>query len=135
MTTTLPRSRSTGLIMRGSALGLGSLGFVLLFAPTEGAMAFGWGGGGLATSLAAGGLLAVAMLDWTGRNAIYGGIYGRPIVLANLMLSLTGGLPLLGAQLENPGAPTLGWIPVAVLGAHGTAFALLLLGRVGGPPS
>ncbi|HKJ01824.1 MAG TPA: hypothetical protein VJ997_05195, partial [Longimicrobiales bacterium] len=129
------RTHATGLIMRGSAVGLGALGLALLFAPVEGAEAFGWGAGGpLAPSLAASGFLAVAIMDWMGRTAIYGGIYGRPIVMANLVLSLTGGLPLLKSQMVDAGATPWGWVPAAVLAAHGTAFALLLFGFVGGPP-
>ncbi len=125
---------STGLVMRGSALLLGGLGLALLFAPAETTALFGWTGGGALSTLAAGGLLAVAALDWMGRGAIYGGIYGRPIVVANLMMALTAGLGLLQVQLIGPEAPVLGWIPVAVLIAHGLAFGLILFGWIGGPP-
>lgn len=125
---------ATHLILTISALALGVLGMLLLFAPVEASVAFGWSGGEAAPSLAAGGLLAVAILDWTGRSAIYGGIYGRPIVLANLVFALTGGLALLRVQLDAPTAHPLGWIPVAILAAHGISFGLILVGRVGGPP-
>jgi hypothetical protein len=125
---------STGVVMRGSALLLGGLGLALLFAPAETAAGFGWTGGGALSTLAAGGLLSVAVLDWLGRRAIYGGIYGRPIVVANLMMALTAGLGLLQIQLTSPGAPRLGWVPVVVLAVHGLAFGLILFGRIGGPP-
>lgn len=126
-------NRTTRLVLGASALALGALGVILLFLPVEASEVLGWRGGEAATSVAAGGLLAVAILDWTGRGAIYGGIYGRPIVLANLVLALTAGLALLRVQLSSPGAPTIGWIPVVILGLHGIAFSLLLLGRIGGP--
>ncbi|GMV04504.1 MAG: hypothetical protein AMXMBFR53_07840 [Gemmatimonadota bacterium] len=128
-----PRRRSTLIILSLSALMLGSLGLVLLFAPEETSSALGWGGGVAAPSLAAGGLLALAVLDWTGRGALFGGVYGRPIVLANLVLALTGGLALLRTQASTTDAPAAGWIPVAVLLLHGVGFTFILLGRVGGP--
>lgn len=128
-----PSTPTTRLILTFGALALGVLGGLLLFAPVETSAAFGWTAGEAAPSLAAGGLLAVAVLDWTGRTAIYGGIYGRPIVLANLVLALTGGLALLRVQMDAPDAPLLGWVPVALLALHGLGFGLLLLGRVGGP--
>lgn len=124
---------ATHWILTASALALGAVGVALLFAPVETSAAFGWAGGEAAPSLAAGGLLAVAILDWTGRSAVFGGIYGRPIVLANLVLALTAGLALLRVQLSGPDAPALGWIPVGILALHGVAFGLLLTGRVGGP--
>jgi len=126
--------RSTGFVIRGSALLLGGLGLALLLAPAGVADLFGWRGGSALSGLAAAGLLSVAALDWMGRGAIYGGIYGRPIVVANLMMSLTGGLGLLDAQLRSPGAYPWGWLPVGALAAHGLAFGLILFGRIGGPP-
>lgn len=118
-----------GLIMRLGAVLLGAVGLPLLFAPAEMAAAFGWAGQEPLTSLAAGGLLAVAVLDWTGRGAVYGGIFGRPIILANLVLALTAGLPILKAQIRSPDATLLGWLPAGILAAHGLAFAWLLLSR------
>ena len=124
---------ATDVIMRVSAFLLGGMGFILLFTPAESASALGWGDGEIAPALAGAGLLAVAILDWMGRTAVYGGIYGRPIVMANLMLSLVGGLTLLNGQLDNPQATTLGWLPVVVFAAHGSAFWLMMRGRIGGP--
>lgn len=123
---------STDIIMRVSAALLGGMGLILLFTPAESAMALGWGEGEIAPALAGAGLLAVAILDWMGRTAVYGGIYGRPIVMANLMLSLVGGLTLLNGQIDNPQATTLGWLPVLILAAHGTTFWLMMRGRIGG---
>lgn len=129
----MPSSRLPARILTASAIALGAFGVLLLFAPEEAAGALGWGSGTTGPSLAAAGLLSVAVLDWMGRGAIYGGIYGRPIVLANLTLAITGGLTLVRAQAEGGGAPPLGWLPVAVLGLHGVGFAFLLFGSgIGG---
>lgn len=126
------RSRAPSIILTVSALILGALGLLLLFAPVETGTALGWGSNPLAPAFAASGLLAVAVLNWMGRGAVYGGIYGRPLVLANLTLALTGGLTLLNGQLDRPNATPLGWVPVVILAIHGVAFLALLRGRVGG---
>lgn len=132
MTDTAAR-RTTRWILTGSALFFGVFGVLFLFAPAEVTSAFGWTGGEATGSLVAGGLLALAVLDWTGRGAIYGGIYGRPIVLANLVFVLTAGLALLRWQIAEAAAEPLGWLLVTGLALHGVGFGLILLGRVGGP--
>lgn len=127
----------TGLpaaVLTTSALGLGGLGLSLLFAPSETAAAFGWGDAAVTPSLAASGFLALAILNWTGRGAVYGCIYGRPLILANLTFALTGGLTLFDAQLMAE-ASVLGWLPVALLALHGTGFLLVLRGRRDGGAS
>lgn len=118
--------------LQASAILLGALGNALLFAPLETSAAFGWRGTSpAAASLAAGGVLAIAILNWMGRGAVYGGIFGRPIILANLTLSMCGGLALLKLQLTG-GAPPMGWIPVVILLLNGTLFSRLLTGGVPG---
>jgi len=82
--------------------------------------------------------LAVAALNWLQRDAVLGGIYGRPVVLANVALYFISALSLLRALLGGA-APAALWLvlaPTAVLaGAYG---ALLLRGpfeesRLGAP--
>ena len=48
--------------------------------------------------------LGVAGLNWMARATILGGIYGRPIVIANLAIYFIGGLVLLRAA-EGAGFP------------------------------
>lgn len=128
-----PDRRATRSILMASALFFATLGGAMLFAPVEVADAFGWTAGEAVGSLAAGGLLALAILDFTARGAIHGGIYGRPIVLANLIFVLTAGLALLRWQLSATPAEPLGWLLVGGFGLHGVAFGLILVGRLGGP--
>jgi hypothetical protein len=120
--------------MGGAAAALGALGLALLFAPDETSIALAWGGGVVAPSVAAGGFLALAVLNWMGRGAIYGGIYGRPIVLANLTFALTAGLALFNHQTGPGPSSPLGWIPVAILAFQGVVFGRMLMGR-GSPPA
>jgi hypothetical protein len=120
---------TTVRLLQANALLLGALGLALLFAPVETASALGWGASSpAAPSLAAGGVLALAILDWTARGAIFGGIFGRPIVLANLAMAATGGLALLKLQLSTSQATVLGWVPVAILALQGVTFGRLLFG-------
>lgn len=116
-------------ILTGAALFLGATGLAFLFAPEEAGRFLGLlvvpagvpTGPGL--ELFGGALVGLALLDWAGRGAIYGGIYGRPIALANLLVGFASGLTLLraGAGLR---AALLGWTFLALAGA----FAWLVFG-------
>jgi hypothetical protein len=75
--------------------------------------------------------LGVAALNWLQRGAVLGGIYGRPVVFANLTLYLVTALSLLRA-IGGGGAPPALWAvagPAAVLAA--VYGALLLRGPFG----
>lgn len=62
-----------------------------------------------------------------------GGIYGRPMVLANLALYFISALSLLRVLLGH-GAPPVMWLAVAVTGALAVAYGVLLLrGPFGAP--
>lgn len=70
--------------------------------------------------------LGVAALNWLHRGALLGGIYGRPVVLANLVLYFVGALSLLRA-LVGPGVPRALWglaVPLALLAV---VYGVLLL--------
>ena len=57
--------------------------------------------------------LGVASLNWASQPALLGGIYGRPVVLANAVLYFIAATVLLKVVIR-PDAPALLW-PVAVL--------------------
>jgi hypothetical protein len=70
--------------------------------------------------------LGVAALNWLHRGALLGGIYGRPVVLANLVLYFVGALSLLRA-LGEPGVPRALWglaVPASLLAV---VYGVLLL--------
>lgn len=76
----------TRAIMTGSSALLAVLGLAWLFLPETLAAALGHdAGSGELIQLLAAGPLAFAMLNWLGRGAIYGGIYGKPIVAGNFL--------------------------------------------------
>ncbi len=116
-------------ISRISALVLGVAGFALLFAsdllvpalvrsyPPSAA----W----FAQMLAAA-WLGVAALNWLQRSARLGGIYGRPIVLANLALYFITATSILRPLLAGT-APNVAWIAFAVAAALSIGYGALLL--------
>lgn len=73
-------------IMTGSSALLAVLGVGWLFLPGVLAEALGQAGESEELiQLLAAGPLAFAVLNWVGRGAIYGGIYGKPIVAGNFL--------------------------------------------------
>lgn len=100
------------------ALSLLGLGAACVFAPVEVGVALTGRGDPLAFSLLGAALLGLGMMTWMTRHAPIGGIYGRPVLMANLMHFLVGGLALLRVVLDGAGA---GW--PAALGAFYLAGA------------
>ena len=117
-------------VMTASAWVLGALGLVLLFAPAEVGPLLGLGGAGaaLATQLFGSALTSFALLDWAGRGAIYGGIYGRPIALGNFLLGFS-----VAAALAQRAASAPEWAMACVFGLHALAFGRILF--FGGGPA
>ena len=105
----------SSLVTRASAALLLLGGVALLFAPdlilprlVPGFPAAGlWIG-----QLLGGACLGMAALNWLQRAAVLGGIYGRPVVLANLVLYFVGALTLIRA-LQDPAASRALWLVAA----------------------
>ncbi|HEY0152822.1 MAG TPA: hypothetical protein VGB92_12550 [Longimicrobium sp.] len=70
--------------------------------------------------------LGVAALNWLHRGALLGGIYGRPVVLANLVLYFVGALSLLRA-LVGSGVPRVMWGLAVPLALMAVVYGVLLL--------
>lgn len=122
------------LIPRISACVLGASGLALLFAPDVILPALvpglppaaAWLG-----QLLAAAWLGIAALDWLQRSAVLGGIYGRPVVLANLVLYFISALSL-GRALAAGAAPlALGVVAAAALVLAVAYGALLFRGPFG----
>lgn len=71
--------------------------------------------------------LAFAMLDWMSRGSTIGGIYGRPLVVANLALFLITGLSLVRWALDG-GPPGIVIFAVVYAGLAVAFGAALLRG-------
>lgn len=110
------------LVSRASAVVLMLGGFALLFAADvllpRLVPAFPAAGAWLGQLLGAA-WLAVAALNWLSRAALLGGIYGRPVVMANAMLWFVAAMVLL-RMLTRGGAPAAVWllaVPAALFAA------------------
>lgn len=98
-----------------SALVMGILGILLTFLPMEvGATLEVANNFGVATMLQLFGALyfAFAMLNWTARANLIGGIYGRPIAIGNLTHFVMGTLAA-GKAYYSSGVMLL--LPIAIL--------------------
>ncbi len=125
-------------LMSASAFVLAAVGFALLFAPSgvqgllppPGAAA----APPLPLQLWSAALLGLAAMSWTGRGMTLGGIYGRALVLGNLVHWTVGALVAVRAALDHPG-PGVPWAAVAVYGAFAIAFGRLLRRHPGAAPA
>ena len=88
---------NTKLLLTTSALVLGALGILGTFMPHE---VLTWtgiartGAAPLLVQLLAALLFAFAMINWTARGSLLGGIYNRPIAIGNMTHFLIGALAL-----------------------------------------
>lgn len=122
----MTRASGPRRLLSVSAALLGLLGLALLFLPREVALTAGLGPEAeLPVQLMAGGFLGVAILNWAGRGAIYGGIYGRPLVLANFAFGMITGGSLASATLDGR-IGSVGWIPTVLFLGHALLFGWLL---------
>ena len=125
---------TSSLIARASAILLAAAGVALLFASEE-IFATLAGSDELPMTALVGQLLAaawlgLAALNWFTRGSVLGGIYGRPIVLANAALYFISAMVLFDA----PKGATV-WIVFVVAAAMAAAYgALLFRGPFTGQP-
>ncbi len=128
MNTTLIPRLSAGLLFAGGAgLLFAADALVPFFAPT-----FPRGAAWLGQLLGAA-WLGVAALNWLQRGARLGGIYGRPVVFANLTLYFVTALVLARAGVAGAGRGV--WMAAVPAAAMAVAYGLLLFrGPFGLPP-
>jgi hypothetical protein len=86
-----------------SAIALGAAGLGLLFAPAEVLAHIGAPASLLPFAQLMGALyLGFALADWTAKDSVIGGIYGRALALGNLVHFLVGALSLAKAFQADP---------------------------------
>jgi len=101
---------NTKLIMKSTAILLAAIGLSLTFAPDKVVESLGIDNSvvlQLMFQLLGAAYFAFAMLNWMAKGAIIGGIYNRPIVVANLAHFLIGGLALTKAAFSNHQLPVV----------------------------
>lgn len=70
--------------------------------------------------------MGFAALNWMARGSLIGGIYNRPIAVANFLHFLVGGLALGKGAGTAAAPPTLVWGLAGGYALFATAFGLLL---------
>lgn len=109
---------TSALITRASAAVLAAGGIALLFSADTILPALAPGFPGHASwlgQIVGAGWLAVAALNWLSRSTLIGGIYGRPVVLTNLILYFIGSMVLLRALRDPASSPALWWVTAPYL--------------------
>ena len=101
---------NTKLLMTSTAILFAVMGVVLTFAPDNIMALTGMGSSMvimLTLQLLGAAYYAFAVLNWMAKGALTGGIYNRPIVIANLTHFLIGGIALTKAVLSNHHLPII----------------------------
>jgi hypothetical protein len=115
---------NTKILMTASATVMGLTGTVLIFLPNEVAYHFEWDEEQLiplVLQILGALYFAFAMLNWMTRTNLIGGIYGRPVAMANLVHFLVGGLALIkGTNLDQ--ASLLIWAASSIYGLLAISF-------------
>jgi hypothetical protein len=120
---------NTKLIMTASAVLLAIIGLTLTFLATEIADYFLMRSTTLFQLLiqVLGALyVAFAMLNWMAKGSIIGGIYNRPIVIANFAHFLIGALAMIKTLMKHPDLLPVIWIIAVVYCIFSLVFAILL---------
>ncbi|NNF59643.1 MAG: hypothetical protein HKN04_15510 [Rhodothermaceae bacterium] len=121
-----PRLTTVGVTVFAVLL-LGA-GAALTFLPEEiGAAVSGSSTPPIVLAVLGAALFGLGLLNWTARQAPIGGIYGRPVLLANLVHFTVGGLALLRVALAEPVG--VGFWGVTLVYLAGLVFYGVLLFR------
>ena len=120
---------NTKVIMTSSSIVLGATGVILTFAPdmvlqnlnieiTQTSLLLGQVIGGL--------YFGFSMLNWMTKENLIGGIYNRPIAIANFTHFLIVGLAIIKKLVSDPGLPKTLWTAGIVYAVLGIVFAIIL---------
>jgi hypothetical protein len=119
---------NTTLLMSASAVTMAAVGIAASFLPQEMLNAAGMDGNGLSPlfmQIVGALYLGFAMMNWTAKSVLIGGIYARPLALGNFMHFTVGALALSKGMTLNPGSPVL-WIAGGIYVLFGVLFGLVL---------
>jgi hypothetical protein len=98
---------NTKTVMTSSAVVLMSAGIALSFLPQEIASAFFAGTDPLILQIVGALYFAFGMMNWTVKENLIGGIYGRPVLIGNLTHFVIGTMTLVKYILSGGSAPVL----------------------------
>ncbi len=130
---------NTKIIMASSALLLGFSGILLTFFPEELAAILTTSENRTVTLLLqiVGAMyFAFGMLNWMSRKSLVGGIYNRPIAIANMTHFMMVGITLAKLKTADSGLPESFWIVVLIYLFYAAVFIRILFKtpRIGSSP-
>lgn len=67
-----------------------------------------------------------AILNWMSKSSLVGGIYNKPIVVANCAHFAIVGIALIKEVISNPNSPTLIWLMTLVYTFFAIAFGIIM---------
>lgn len=121
---------NTRLLLAASAIVMGALGAAGLFLPDEFLSVLHVTGVPVLSTvvqLYAALLLAFAMVNWTAKGSLIGGIYNRPVAIGNLFHFAIGAITIAKVVFARPTPPSL-WIAAAVYALFAVGFAVIFFG-------
>lgn len=119
---------NTKLIMTLSAITLGAAGILLTFMPDHVLVLLNisHNSSSLFFMQILGALyFAFGMLNWMTKASLIGGIYNRPVAVANLSHFLIAGLALVKGLFSNPDIPHAIWIIGAIYSVFAVAYGII----------
>ena len=118
---------NTRLLMAVSAFIMGLAGTTLSFLPKETANYFGLSASNSIVLQICGALyLGFAFLNYTAKANLIGGIYSKPVAVANFVHFLVGGLALLKQAFKDTSIAYI-WIPAAIYLTFAILFGYVFL--------
>ena len=120
---------NTKLVMTLSSIILGATGIILTFAPDVVLenLTIETNPTSLLLGQVIGGLyFGYSMLNWMTKESLIGGIYNRPIAVANFTHFLIAGLAISKSLISNPGLPKTLWAVGLVYITLGFLFIIIL---------
>ena len=120
---------NTKILMTTCAITLVGVGIILNFLPEEVLNVYG-----LTTTKSLQVLIqivgalyfAFGMLNWMTKDSLIGGIYNRPVVVANLSHFVIGSLGLIKGLMSNPNQPYVVWIAATIYLIFALSFGIIL---------
>jgi hypothetical protein len=122
------KQTNTKLIMMLSAIFLAAIGISLTFFPNEIADLIGINSSKtlqLILQILGALFFAFAMLNWMAKGTIIGGIYNKPVSVANLTHFVIGALALVKAVLSDHTLPYGVWILAGIYSVFAVLFAII----------
>lgn len=120
---------STKFVMTLSSILYGVSGVALTFAPDELSTALNLNSDKVSQLLLQiiGGLyFGFCMLNWMTKESLIGGIYNRPVAVANLTHYLIAGLAILKGLTSDNQLPVLFWVAGIIYVVFGLSFGVIL---------